>query len=437
MATPDPGDAAARRPVYVVDGCRTPFLKARDEPGPFSAADLAVAAGRPLLARQTFEPDDLNQVIVGCLLPAQDEINVAHAAALRLGCSNAVPAWNVQRNCASGMQALDSAVRAIAAGDAELILAGGTEAMSRAPVLFNEALVAWLARWRAASGTWLRARCLARFRPAYMQPVWGLRLALTDAISGLSMGQIAEELAYRFRIDRDAMDRYAAESHRRLAAAQEEGRLDEVVPVYDYRGRYYDRDDGVRPDTNLAALAQLRPAFDRQFGGVTAGNSAQLADGAAWLLLAGEAAVRRFDLPVRARISAWHWAGLDAGQTGLGPVHAITPLLQHHGWGLEDVDYWEIDEAFAAQVLACLAAWADPAYCRAQLGLDGALGELDQARLNVDGGAIAMGHPLGAGGSRIVLHLIDVLARHGARRGVAAMCAGGGQGGALVVEREA
>ena len=207
------------------------------------------------------------------------------------------------------------------------------------------------------------------------------------------------------------------------------------MPLFDHDGTLYDHDDGVREDSTPQNLAKLKPFFDRRYGNVTAGNSSQITDGAAWLVLASETAVARYQLPVARRIVDSEWAGLDPAQMGLGPVHAATPLLQRHGLKLDDIDAWEINEAFAAQVLACLRAWADDAYCAAELGLQRALGKLDEAKLNVDGGAIALGHPVGASGARIVLHVLNVLKRDNGRRGLAAICIGGGLGGAMLVER--
>jgi acetyl-CoA C-acetyltransferase len=421
------------RPVFVIDGSRTPFLKARGKPGPFTASDLAVNAARPLLARQPFEPKDLDEVIFGCIMPGPEEANIARVIALRLGCGNKMPAWTVQRNCGSGMQALDSAARDIAEGRADLVLAGGTEAMSHAPVLFSTAMVAWLGYWSTARSMVERFKALSRFRPSYLQPIIGLLRGLTDPIVGLSMGQTAEVLAHRFNISREAMDSFAVRSHQRLARAQKEGGLGEVETIYDWQGHYYDKDDGVRPDTDLTALAKLKPVFDREVGKVTAGNSAQVTDGAVSVILASEEAVKRHGLPVLGRIIDCEWAGVDPNQMGLGPVHATTPLLARHGLKLQDIDYREINEAFAAQVLACLEAWKSDAYCRAELGLE-SLGELDEARLNVDGGGVSLGHPVGASGARITLHLLHVLKRHQARRGIATLCIGGGQGGAMLVE---
>lgn len=425
------------RPVYVVDGSRTPFIKVRGRPGPFRASDLAFNAARPLLARQSFAPDEIDEVIFGCIAPGPDEVNIARVIALRLGCGDEMPAWTVQRNCGSGMQALDSAAKDIAIGRADLVLAGGTESMSHAPVLFDVSMVDWLGQWTTARSFSARIQSLFRFRPGYLKPVIGLLRGLTDPICGLSMGQTAEELAHRFGISREAMDEYAVESHKRLAAAHDEGRMSEVEVVYDWRGNSYARDDGVRPDSSVESLAKLKPAFDREFGNVTAGNSAQITDGAACLILASEDAVRRHQLTIMGGIVDTQWAALDPRHMGLGPVYASTRLLRGHGLGVNDIDYWEINEAFAAQVLACLRAWTDEQFCQERLGLHAPFGEIDRARLNVDGGGISLGHPVGASGARIVLRLLHVLNDHKAARGVATLCIGGGQGGAMLLECDA
>lgn len=422
------------RAVYIVDGARTPFLKARGKPGPFSAADLAVQAGRALLMRQPFAPTELDQVILGCITPSEDEANIARIVSLRLGCGKSVPAWTVQRNCGSGMQSLDCAAKDIATGRSELVLAGGTEAMSRAPLIFNTAAVNWFGGLQSARNWQQRLHTLLDFRPGFLKPVVALIHGLSDPLVGLNMGQTAEILAHRFAITREQMDAYSVQSHQRLAQAQQAG-MSEVTPVYSAAGKLYQQDDGVRPDSSLESLAKLKPFFDKPFGAVTAGNSSQITDGAAMLLLASEDAVERYKLPVLGRIVDSQWAGLEPEVMGLGPVFATTPLLQRHNLSLADIDYWEMNEAFASQVLACLAAWQDNKFCQQQLGLTSALGSIDQARLNVDGGAIALGHPVGTSGARIVLHLLDVLKRKQAKRGVATLCIGGGQGGAMLIER--
>jgi acetyl-CoA C-acetyltransferase len=368
-------------------------------------------------------------------MSAPDEVNIGRVVSQRLGCGVAVPAWTVQRNCGSGMQAIDCAYRNILAGRSGLVLAGGTEAMSRAPLLFNAAMAAWLGRLNGAKGLPAKLQQIARFRLGMLQPVIALLHGLTDPVVGMNMGQTAEELAFRFNISRADMDGYAVQSHLRMVAARAEGRLPEIEPLYDQKGHCYDHDDGVRPDSSVEKLAKLKPVFDRHFGAVTAGNSSQITDGAAWVILADAEHVQRHNLPALARIVDVEWAGLAPQQMGLGPVHAMTPLLQRQNLHLADIDYFEINEAFAAQVLACAAACQDPDFCRKDLALAGVLGAIDPARLNVDGGAIAVGHPVGSSGARIVLHLCHVLAQKQARRGLAAICIGGGQGGALLLER--
>lgn len=427
--------AYAQRKVYIVDGSRTPFIKAMGKPGPFSASDLAVAAARPLLNRHTFSATDLDEVILGCVMPSPDEANIARIVSLRLGCGHDVPAWTVQRNCASGMQALDSAASNISAGRSDLVLAGGCEAMSHAPLLLKPDMVAWLADWQKARTIKAKLSVLAKLRPALLVPVIGLLRGLRDPTVGLSMGQTAEILAHRFNIDRTQMDEFALASHQKLAAAVDNDLLTEIEAMIATNGSVFEYDNGLRADSSLEQLAKLRPVFDRQ-GLVSAGNSAQVTDGAAWLLLASEDAVNEYHLPVLAELVDCHWAGLDPSQMGLGPAHAVPPLLQRHNLKLDDIDYWEINEAFAAQVLACLAAWQDEDYCRNELQLDSRFGAIDLARLNIDGGAIALGHPVGASGARIVLHLVKVLQKNNAKTGVASLCIGGGQGGAMLISRQ-
>jgi len=425
----------AFQPVYIVDGARTPFLKARNGPGPFSASDLAVQSGRALLMRQAFAPTELDEVILGCASPSPDEVNIGRVAALRMGCGNKVPAWTVMRNCASGMQAIDSAIANIQAGRAELVLAGGTDALSHAPLLYNKAMVLWFAGMMQARSLGQKIGMFAKLSPsAMLSPVIGIMKGLTDPMVGLLMGQTAENLAWKLGISREQMDEFSVRSHKLVAEGRAAGHYGEIVPLVDAKGNVYAEDDGVRLDSNVPGLAKLRPFFDKKYGRVTPGNSSQITDGAAWLILASEAAVERWKLQPLGKITDTQWAGLDPAQMGLGPVHASTPILQRHGWGLNDIDAWEMNEAFAAQVLGCLAAWESDDYCREQLGLPAALGTLPLSRLNVDGGAVALGHPVGASGARIVLHLLHVLRTNQAKRGIASICIGGGLGGAMLVE---
>jgi acetyl-CoA C-acetyltransferase len=425
---------STKQDVYIVDGARTPFLKAKGVPGSLSASDLAVNVGRELLAKQNFMPTDLGEVIIGCVMPSATEANIGRVISLRLGCGDVVPAFTVQRNCASGMQALDNALQDIQEGRHDLVLAGGTEAMSRAPLLFNDQMTNWLAGLYGAKGFASKLKQWTKFRPSNLVPEIALVKGLNDPIVNLSMGQTAENVAFEFGITREEMDAYSLESHRRVAYAQDQNLFQDVFAAYDSRGNFFTADNGVRRDTSMEQLAKLKPIFDKKFGSVTAGNSSQVTDGAALLLLASKKAVKKYKLPVLARIVDSQWSGLDPAEMGLGPAYASTALLQRAKLRNEDIDYWEINEAFAAQVLGCLAALESDAYCRKNLGLKEAFGRIDPTRLNVDGGAIALGHPVGASGARIVLRLVEILKRTEAKRGVATICIGGGQGGAMLIE---
>jgi acetyl-CoA C-acetyltransferase len=427
-------DKSQNKVVYVVDGMRTPFLKLKTGPGPFSASDLAVNAARQLLARQPFTADKFDQVVVGCVGPSEEEANIARLIALRLGCGDKMPAWTVQRNCASGLQAVDSARESIANGEFDLVLTGGCEAMSRAPLLFNSSMAKWLAKLQQSKDFPSKLKTALRFRPQFLVPIIALLKGLTDPFVNMSMGQTAEELAYRFNITRKDMDEYAVQSHLRTVQAQSNGLFDEIAPLYAPDGSVFESDDGVRADSNVEKLGKLKAVFEK-FGNITAGNSSQISDGAAFVILASESAVERYKLPVLAKIVDVQWAGLDPSIMGLGPIHAMTPILRRNKLTLKDIDHIEINEAFAAQVIACVKAWNDMDYCKQHLGIDTPLGEIDMARLNPQGGAVAMGHPVGASGARLVLHCAKAIQNQKLNRAMASLCIGGGQGGAILLER--
>ncbi len=429
------GSDSNNRKVYLVDGARTPFLKARGGPGPFTPVDLAVQCGRPLLMRQPFARDAFDQVILGCVNVIADEMNPSRVAALRLGMGDAMVAFTVQINCGSGMQSIDTAYKYIRQGESDLILAGGAEALSHAPLVMREEAVEWYAGLARAKGPLDTAKQMSRLRPEFFKPVIGLERGLTDPITELNMGQTAEVLAHHFNISREDADQYAVESQHRLATAQEQGWLEgEVEPAFDRDGNVYEKDDGVRPDSSVAKLSELNPVFEKPYGKVTAGNSSQITDGACWVILASEDAVQKHGLEPLAEIRDSEWAGLDPSIMGLGPVMCTTPMMQRNGLAKKDIDLWELNEAFAAQVLACLAAWQNKEFCKNVLGLDKTFGKIGRDRLNVDGGAISLGHPVGTSGSRIVLHLANAMKRMKKKRGIATECIGGGLAGAMLLE---
>ncbi|MDQ5947022.1 MAG: acetyl-CoA C-acetyltransferase, partial [Pseudomonadota bacterium] len=325
----------------------------------------------------------------------------------------------------------------IQSGRSQLVLAGGVDALSHAPLLYSDTMVLWFSQMMGARTLGAKLKQFAKLRPSVLlSPVIGLMKGLTDPVNGMLMGQTAENLAWKFGINRQQMDEFSVRSHKRALAGREAGHYGETVPLVDDKGNVYAEDDGVRADASMAGMAKLKPFFDKKYGYITAANSSQITDGAAWLILASEEAVQKWNLKPIGRIMDSQWSGLDPAQMGLGPVHAATPILQRHGLGLNDLDAWEINEAFAAQVMGCVEAWKPDDYCREQLGLPGALGTLDEEKLNIDGGAVALGHPVGASGARIVLHLLHVLREKKAKRGIATICIGGGLGGAMLVEAE-
>jgi acetyl-CoA C-acetyltransferase len=295
--------------------------------------------------------------------------------------------------------------------------------------------VRWFAGLATAKGIAAQLGAAFKLRPRYLKPIIGLERGLTDPVTDLNMGQTAEVVGHLFGITRAQSDAYAAESHRRLANAQAQGFLKgEVETAFARDGKFFDHDDGVRPDSSSESLAKLKPVFERPWGQVTAGNSSQITDGASWVILASDEAVAKHKLTPKAVIVDSNWAALDPAIMGLGPVMSATPLLKRNNLTIQDVETWELNEAFATQVLGCLAAWNDDKFCREILGLEGAAGEIDREKLNVDGGAISLGHPVGTSGNRIVLHLVNAMKRLGTRRGIATECIGGGLGGAMLIE---
>lgn len=423
------------RPVYIVDGARTPFIKARGKPGPFTPVDLAVQAGRPLLLRQPVAAEHFDRVILGCVNVIAAEMNPARIAALRLGLGETMPAFTMQINCGSGMQSIETAFRYIREGNDDLILAGGAEALSHAPLILQDEATNWLAELGQARSIPAKLKHLMKLKPAYFKPEISLKKGLTDPVVELNMGQTAEVVANLFNISRQEADEYAVRSHLRLAEAQKAGWLDnEVVPMVADDGSVYSFDDGVRPDSSVEHLAKLKPVFERPYGKVTAGNSSQITDGASWVILASEEAVNKYNLKPKAVIRDSEWSGLEPEIMGLGPAVSAGRLALRNQLSLDDIDLLELNEAFAAQVLGCLAAWNDKDFCQSIFGIDHVLGEFDQERLNIDGGAVSLGHPVGTSGNRIVLHLVNALERKGLKRGIATQCIGGGQAGAMLIE---
>ncbi len=422
--------------IWVLAGLRTPFAKAgpalRDTP----AYELGRAAMAEVLARTDTDPARLDEVIFGNCADPAEAANISRVAALRAGIPPHVPGFTVHRNCASGMEAIAGAVYRIKAGDARLILAGGMESMTQIPLLYGPDYSGWLEGLARAKNPLQRAAAAARFRPAMLKPRIGLAEGLTDLVCGLNMGQTAEVLAREFRITRERQDEFALRSHQ-LALQGRERLREEIMPFYPAPGYQPLLDDvGPRENQTLEALARLKPYFDRRNGTVTVGNSCQVTDGAVALLLGDESVASSWHQPPLGRIQAFAFAGLDPARMGLGPVYATARVLQEAKLSLADVELFEINEAFAAQVLACLEASRSDRFGHEELDRRSPLGEIPLERLNVNGGAIALGHPVGSSGARLVLTLLHEMRRRNLHRGLATLCVGGGQGAAFVVERD-
>ncbi|WP_153558888.1 thiolase family protein [Roseimaritima sediminicola] len=426
--------------LAVVAGVRTPFAKAFGTLAQVPAVDLGVHAVRGLLAHvadgrwgEEGVATAIDEVVLGNVAGPADAANVARVVALRSGIPEDRIAHTVHRNCGSGMEAIVEAWHAITLQRASVVVAGGTESMSGVPLLVRESGKAWFTRLARSKTLAARLRTAAAWRPRMLKPIAGLRLGLTDPVCGLSMGETAEGLAKEFDVDRDAQDAFALASHQRASDAQQECFLSGEIHPWNRDGVTLEQDNGPRPGQSLEQLAKLRPIFADE-GTVTAGNSCPLTDGAAAVLLMSESEARRRGLEPLGFVHSYAIAGCQPQRMGLGPVYAIARLLRETGSQLSDFELFEINEAFAAQVLACLRAAESKRFAVEELERSDPLGVIPPERLNIHGGSIAVGHPVGTTGTRLVITLLRALRQQGLQRGIASLCIGGGQGMAMAVE---
>jgi 3-oxoadipyl-CoA thiolase len=384
--------------AFILDGVRTPIGRYGGALSAVRPDDLAALVVRAVVERSGIDPADIDEVVLGAANQAgEDNRNVARMATLLAGLPDSVPGFTVNRLCASGLTAITTARQMIASGDADVVVAGGVESMTRAPWVTEKPARAWAKPGR----TWDTSIGWRFTNPAF------------DADTTLTMPQTAERVAERWSLTREELDAFALRSHQRALAAQKNGHFDaEVVAVGEVT-----QDEGPRADTTAEKLAQLRPIHGPG-GVITAGNSSSLNDGAAAVVLVSERYAERAGLQPRARVVAGANAGVAPDIMGIGPVPATRKVLARAGWTVDDVDAVELNEAFASQSLACIR----------DLGLD-------EEIVNANGGAIALGHPLGCSGARITVTLLNRLERLGTRRGLATMCVGVGQGSALLLER--
>ena len=416
--------------LVIVAAVRTPFTRAGSDLAHLDAVELGRHAVAALLTRTGIDPMLVDETIIGCVGQPPEAMNIARVIALRAGLPESKPAMTVHRNCASSLEALTLAHAKMCAGQGEVFVVGGTESMSNMPFYFSKPAVAKFAAMSRARDFTGRAKAALHFRVADFAPVIGLKLGLTDPVSNLNMGQTAEVLAREFGITRDMQDAFAMRSH--LRATQANHLLNqEIAPILGKT--VIATDNGIRADSSLEKLAKLKPLFDTTVGSVTAGNSSQITDGAVALLVATEEAAAAHNWKPLGRLVSYAATGCDPSRMGLGPVRAIDAALHRSGWKLGDADVIEINEAFAAQVLAVMKCLADPASAR-RAGLEGPLGEIDPARINACGGAIALGHPVGASGARLVLNALNQLQATDTKRAIVSLCVGGGQGMAACLE---
>ncbi len=423
------------KPLFIIAATRTPFARAGTSLASLDAVDLGKAAVSALLTRSGIDPHAVDETIIGCVGQPAHAQNIARVIALRAGLPESRPAMTVHRNCASGLEAITTAHAKMCAGQGDVFLVGGTESMSNMPLYFNRGAVEKFTLMGKAKGFAEKLGAAASFRPADFAPLIGLKLGLTDPVVEMNMGETAELLAREFGISREQQDAFAFHSHRKAVAAAA-ALQKEVSPIY-VMGREVTAvlaDNGMRADSSLEKLSKLKPMFARQHGTVTAGNSSQITDGAVALLVASEEAVKRHGWQPLGIMTHYAYTGCDPRRMGLGPVRAMDAVLHRAGLKLEDLDFVEINEAFAAQVLAVRQCLNHPSSAR-RAGLEQPLGELPEAKLNPRGGSIALGHPVGATGARLVLTALDQLRETQSKRALISLCIGGGQGGAAILER--
>lgn len=424
------------KPVYLVDGKRTPQVKSGADLKEIAAPYLGHYLIRHLVDKYALPLDQIDEVIVGNTGTPAKYPNVGRVIALEAGLHKKTSGYSVHRNCASGMEALSQAYDKISSGRNHLIFAGGVENMSQMPLMFNKHMTEFFVELMKAKSTAQKMKVFATFRPHFLAPVIAIEQGLTDPFCGRNMGQTAETLAREFGISRLEQDEFANLSHHKAANATKEGRFrDEILPIT--AGMKLDKmiadDIGFRANSTVEGLGKLKPYFERETGTVTVGNACPITDGGSMWLLASEEAVKKYNLEPMARMVDYHFHGLEPERMGLGPVLASHGVLKRTGMKMSQMDLIEINEAFAAQVIACTKVMKDKSLS-AKWGIDEMIGEVPLEKLNVNGGGIALGHPVGATGARLVVTLAHELKRRKQKYGLATLCIGGGQGGAVVIE---
>lgn len=424
------------KPVYLVEGKRTPQVKAGADLQEVAAPYLAHYLIRHLADKHGIPSDAVDEVIIGNTGTPAKYPNVGRVIALEAGLDKKTSGYTVHRNCAAGMEALSQGFIKIASGRSDIIFAGGAESMSQMPLLFSKKMTALFVDLMKAKSGMQKLALLSHFRPDYLKPIIAIEQGLTDPFCGLNMGLTAEKLARELGISRQEQDEFANRSHQRAIAAQKEGRFaEEILPIT--MGSKLDKvlaeDVGPRASSTVEGLGKMKPYFEKGTGTVTVGNACPITDGGSVWLMCSEEAVKKYNLKPMARMVDYHFHGLEPERMGLGPVLATAGVLKRTGLTLDQMDLVELNEAFAAQVIACQRVMKDKTLA-AKWGLENAIGEISADQLNVNGGGIALGHPVGSTGSRLVVTLAHELRRRKKKYGLATLCIGGGQGGATIIE---
>ncbi|MBC7427009.1 MAG: thiolase family protein [Bacteriovorax sp.] len=424
------------RDVYIVDGKRTPQAKSgldlKDVQAPYLGAYLV----KHLIDNTDIPTDAVDEVIFGNTGSPAKYPNVGRVIALEAGLDKKTSGYTVHRNCASGMEAVSQAYIKIASGRCDVIVAGGVESMSQMPLIYNKEMTDLFAKLMKAKSVGEKLSAMSAFRPHFLTPIVAIEQGLTDPFCGLNMGQTAELLARELKITRQQQDEYANKSHAKAVAATKEGRFkDEILPITvgGTLNKLLSDDVGPRENSTVEGLAKMKPYFDKKSGTVTIGNSCPITDGGSALLFVSEEAVKKYNLKPIAKLTDYHFHGLEPERMGMGPLLAMDGVMKRLNLKLADFDLFELNEAFAAQILAVGIGLKDKEVA-ARFGLDHTWGELDWSKVNVNGGGIALGHPVGSTGSRLIVTLVHELRRRKGKYGLASLCIGGGQGGAVVVE---
>jgi acetyl-CoA C-acetyltransferase/acetyl-CoA acyltransferase len=424
------------RRIAIVNGVRTPFIKAWESFDDIPAHQLGALCVTELLQRTELDSRLVDEMVMGCVAQPAEAANVARVISLLAGIPQEKRAYTVGRNCASGFEAITSAAEKIRCGVDEIVIAGGTESMSNMPMLFKKETAALFLKLSKARTFLQKLQIFTKMRVHHFVPMPSRVLGLSDPTCGLNMGQTAELLAKDFGISRAEQDHFALESHRRAEISQEKLREEtmEVLVPPDYKVCVRD-DNGIRKNQTYEALQKLKPIFEKHTGTITAGNASQITDGACALLIMSEEKAKQMGYEVLGYLRDYLYVGLEPARMGLGPAIAIEKILRRNKMSLKDIDLFEINEAFAVQVLACLRGLASEEFSKKHFPSGMPLGEIPLEILNVNGGAIALGHPVGASGARLVLTCLKEMKRRSLRRGLVSACVGGGQGAALILER--